>query len=144
MVQNTATPSAPSLPLALARAAEAAREGATVRVADLARNAGVSVRTLYRASARHLGGPPMTRLRRARLQQVRRRLLAPGPGETVTSAATEWGFFHLGRFSVLYRRHFGEPPSETLCRARATRAPAGSPDARPGSAPRPTTAPLLA
>ena len=106
---------------ALARAAVAAREGTPVRVADLARACGVSVRTVHRASAHQLGSPPMARLRRARLQQVRRRLLAPEPGDTVTSAAMEWGFFHLGWFSALYRRHFGEPPSETLRRARKPR-----------------------
>jgi AraC-like DNA-binding protein len=117
MIQNINTRS--SLPVALARAAVAAREGTAVGVADLARAAGVSVRTVYRASAHHLGGPPMARLRRARLQQVRQRLVAPAPGETVTSAAMEWGFCHLGRFSALYRRHFGELPSETLRRARA-------------------------
>jgi transcriptional regulator GlxA family with amidase domain len=90
-------------------------------VADLARAAGVSVRTVYRASARHLGGPPMTRLRDSRLEHVRRRLLEAAPGETVTSVAMEWGFLHLGRFSSLYRRRFGELPSQTLRRARATR-----------------------
>ena len=61
----------------------------------------------------------MTRLRHSRLQQVRRRLLDAAPGETVTSLATQWGFFHLGRFSGLYRRQFGESPSETLRRSRA-------------------------
>ena len=92
-----------------------------VRATDLARAAGVSVRTVYRASARHLGGPPLARLRDSRLRQVRRRLLEAAPDETVTSVATEWGFFHLGRFSCLYRRLFGESPSQTLRRVRATR-----------------------
>ncbi len=106
---------------AMARAEAALRDAAAaaVRIADLARAAGVSARTVYRASARHLGGPPMTQIRRSRLRQVRRRLLAAAPGETVTSAAMDCGFFHLGRFSAFYRRHFGESPSQTLRRARA-------------------------
>ncbi len=105
------------------------RDGAipAVRVADLARAAGVSVRTVYRASARQLGAPPMTRLRRSKLHHVRRTLLAGAPGETVTSVATEWGFSHLGRFSEFYRREFGESPSETLRRARATSRPTSRP-----------------
>ena len=110
------------LPPAMARAEAALRDAAAsaVRIADLARAAGVSARTVYRASARHLGGPPMAQIRRSRLREVRRRLLAAAPGETVTAAAMDGGFFHLGRFSALYRRHFGESPSETLRRARAS------------------------
>jgi AraC-like DNA-binding protein len=130
MVHNFDKPS--TLPVALARAAVAAREGTALRAADLARAAGVSIRTVYRASHRHLGGPPMARLRLTRLQQVRRRLLAPAPGETVTSAAMEWGFFHLGRFSALYRHQFGEPPSETLRRARALKQAVWTRARRPG------------
>jgi transcriptional regulator GlxA family with amidase domain len=105
----------------ITRADEALRDGTTaaVRVTDLAHAAGVSVRTVFRTSARHLGGPPITQLRCWRLEQARRRLLRPAPGETVTSAATDAGFFHLGRFSAFYRRHFGELPSETLRRAQA-------------------------
>ena len=107
-----------AFPAAIAWVEEAARAGAGVRVVDLARATGVSVRMVYRTSARHLGGPPMTQIRLSRLRGVRRRLLAATPGESVTSAATEAGFFHLGRFSALYRQHFGESPSATLRRAR--------------------------
>lgn len=35
---------------------------------------------------------------------------------TVTAIATEHGFDELGRFSVQYRKLFGEPPSQTLRR----------------------------
>jgi transcriptional regulator GlxA family with amidase domain len=116
-----------AFPAVIARAEEAALDGTQVRVADLARAAGVSVRTVYRTAARHLGGPPMARLRQARLEQVRCRLLTPAPGETVTSAATECGFFHLGRFAAFYRREFGESPSETLRRGRSARSmPSGA------------------
>jgi transcriptional regulator GlxA family with amidase domain len=118
MSHNTERSAAQALPAVIAQAEAAAHRGDPVRVADLARIAGVSVRTLYRTAARHLGGPPMAHLRRARLREVRRRLLTPAPAETVTSAATECGFFHLGRFAALYRREFGESPSETLRRGR--------------------------
>ena len=36
---------------------------------------------------------------------------------TVTEIATALGFVELGRFSVEYRRAFGESPSETLRQA---------------------------
>jgi transcriptional regulator GlxA family with amidase domain len=93
----------------------------TIRVRDLTRAAGVSARTVYRAFARHRRTPPITHLRRSRLERVRRRLLEGAPGETVTSVALDWGFSHLGRFAVFYRQCFGERPSETLRRARASR-----------------------
>ena len=111
------------------------RAAAPVRVADLARRAGISSRTVYRAFARHVGAPPATWLRRARLEEVRKRLLEATPGDTVTAAALDWGFEHLGRFAGFYREQFGERPSDTLRRARA----AGGAGSRPPMryAPRP-------
>lgn len=35
-------------------------------------------------------------------------------GTTVTDIAVRWGFPHPGRFSVVYRRRFGEKTSQTL------------------------------
>jgi transcriptional regulator GlxA family with amidase domain len=40
---------------------------------------------------------------------------------TVTSIATEYGFWELGRFSVDYRTLFGETPSAALQRRRNER-----------------------
>ncbi|MDJ0862947.1 MAG: helix-turn-helix domain-containing protein [Gammaproteobacteria bacterium] len=46
---------------------------------------------------------------------VQRTLRRSRPGETsVTQAALDRGFWHLGRFSEAYRVRFGELPSETL------------------------------
>lgn len=92
--------------------------GEELAVSDLAAAAGVSVRTLFR-KFRSLGrGSPMKVLEVARLEDVRRRLLEGGPGDTVTRLATDAGFAHLSRFSGLYKKTYGEPPSETLRRAR--------------------------
>jgi transcriptional regulator GlxA family with amidase domain len=91
------------------------------RIPDLARAAGVSTRTVYRVFARRCGAPPITHLRRERLQRVREQLLAGGSAETVTSVALDWGFTHLGRFAAYYESCYGERPSETLRRARENR-----------------------
>jgi len=56
-----------------------------------------------------------------RLQLARRALTRNGRGTTsVTAVATEFGFWELGRFAVMYRRAFGESPSVTLRRFRAS------------------------
>jgi len=60
----------------------------------------------------------MMLLRRARLDQARADLEAPGRNTSVTIVAYDCGFSHLGRFAQEYARRFGESPSETLRRAR--------------------------
>lgn len=84
-------------------------------VAELAREAGVSVRTLQEGFARHLHSTPSRYLRRARLWRAHADLLAADPARrgAVTEAATHWGFANLGRFAKAYREEFGHDPSET-------------------------------
>ncbi len=84
--------------------------------ADLARLAGVSLRSLYAGFRRYRGIGPMECLKRVRLDRARADLLdrAPGGGTTVADVALRWGFGHLGRFAADYRARFGEPPSRTL------------------------------
>jgi AraC-like DNA-binding protein len=85
----------------------------------------VSERTLRKAFHAIHGLPPCRRLRILRLSSARRALLdADCEMTTVTEIATHYGFVELGRFSVEYRKLFGESPSRTLSRASlpATRA----------------------
>ena len=50
-----------------------------------------------------------------RLQNVRRALRqASTRHATVTTVATDHGFYELGRFAATYRQAFGETPSATL------------------------------
>ena len=83
---------------------------------DLARRAGVSVRSLFHGFQRHRGVSPMKLLRDLRMHRVRDELLLAPRGVTVTDIALRWGFVHLGRFAVEYRHTFGESPSRTLGR----------------------------
>jgi AraC family ethanolamine operon transcriptional activator len=55
-----------------------------------------------------------------RLNHVRRRLCDPDSTSTVSQIANDWGFYHLGKFAQDYRHLFGERPSVTLSRYRAT------------------------
>ncbi|HKP41780.1 AraC family transcriptional regulator [Mycobacterium sp.] len=84
----------------------------------LAADAGVGVRALQQGFHDLVGCSPMTYLREVRLKRVREALAEADPrsGASVTDIALDWGFMHLGRFSVEYRRRFGESPSQTLRR----------------------------
>ncbi|MEO9329168.1 AraC family transcriptional regulator [Gordonia aurantiaca] len=87
------------------------------KVSELAREVGVSTRSLQELFARELNTTPLQRLRRTRLDRARQDLLASSPAETsVTAIATRWGFFHVGRFAEAYRTIYSELPSETLGR----------------------------
>ncbi|GIM89603.1 AraC family transcriptional regulator [Paractinoplanes toevensis] len=89
--------------------------GRAITVHDLARTAGVSVRSLQEGFQQHIGMSPMTYLRRLRLTKAHEDLRSPDSGgRTVTEIANQWGFLHLGRFAAAYRTQYGKPPSQTL------------------------------
>jgi AraC-like DNA-binding protein len=87
-----------------------------ITIADIVKATGVPGRTLFTHFKEFKGVSPMRYVRNARLQQAREALLQAEPEESVTAIAASWGFAHLGRFSIEYRRRFGESPSETLKR----------------------------
>ncbi|MQY14426.1 HTH-type transcriptional activator RhaS [Streptomyces sp. RB5] len=83
--------------------------------ADLARIAGVSVRTLQRGFIAYMGMPPMAYLREVRLQRAHRELqVARATDTTVTDVAYRWGFTLPSRFAGYYRDRYGVRPSDTL------------------------------
>jgi transcriptional regulator GlxA family with amidase domain len=89
---------------------------APIVLADIVAASGIAGRTLTEHFRRFRGTTPMRYLRRARFEKVRAALQRAGPEESVTSIAMRCGFGHMGRFSVEYRRTFGEMPSQTLRR----------------------------
>ena len=106
-----------SLVVKLAEDYALSQTGENVRVSDLCRVAGVSVRTLEYAFREIMGLAPMAYLTRLRLHRVRRTLAEATRGATTVSAvALDWGFWHFGEFSRAYRECFGELPSDTLRR----------------------------
>lgn len=92
-----------------------ARLGAPVALEDMARAAGVSVRTLNELCRRHLGVTPMELLRQRRLDAARARLRMQ-PDASITETALSFGFGHLGRFSHYYYERFRELPRQTQTR----------------------------
>ena len=89
----------------------------------LAQIAGLPLRTLQHAFRAEFGVGPHRYHALLRMRAARRFLLDHHPDNgTVAEAATAHGYEHLGRFSVEYRRQFGEPPSATLKRRSGSRA----------------------
>jgi AraC-like DNA-binding protein/tetratricopeptide (TPR) repeat protein len=106
------------LPRSVRRAVDAmhADAGHTRSVTELAALAGVSSRTLQRQFLAFLCKTPRTMLRDISFERARNELLQGSPGAKVMDVALRSGFPHCGRFSVEYRRRYGETPSQTLKR----------------------------
>jgi AraC family ethanolamine operon transcriptional activator len=83
----------------------------------LAKNAGVSERTLRSVCLEYFGVSPQRYITIHRLNQARQELIASDPRQTkIATIAGKLGFWHLGRFSSQYRSLFGELPSATFGR----------------------------
>lgn len=84
-------------------------------IVDICAHVGVSERTLQYAFRAYVHMSPLAYLRMCRLNRARQTLLTSDPQTTsVTAVAMRYGFLHLGRFSVDYKRAFDEAPSATL------------------------------
>jgi AraC family ethanolamine operon transcriptional activator len=112
-----------------------ARPDTPLSMLELCGQVGASRRKLTYCFQDVLGTSPMQYLRAVRLNGVRRELRS-GEAAAVQDAAARWGFFHMGQFSLDYKKQFGELPSATLRSAPSvgrqtpgTRSPASAPSA---------------
>ncbi|MBR0712841.1 helix-turn-helix domain-containing protein [Bradyrhizobium liaoningense] len=106
----------------VARACEMmlAHDDRPVSILDVCRAVGASPRKLGYCFQEVLGTSPMHYWRAMRLNRVRSDLKrCSDPRAGVYDVAARHGFWHFSQFSVDYKRHFCELPSETLRRARA-------------------------
>jgi AraC family ethanolamine operon transcriptional activator len=88
--------------------------GEPLMMHDLCGAARASQRAVEYAFQDVYGVGPKQYLKMLRLNQVRRDLRTlPGDVASVTSIAHQYGFWHLGHFSVAYRQLFGETPRQT-------------------------------
>jgi transcriptional regulator GlxA family with amidase domain len=101
--------------------------GNLVHVVEVSRVAGVNQRTLSRAFREIHGIGPYHYLQHLRLSELKRVLLSEEV--TVTQAALRLGFVELGKLGVLYKKAFGESPSQTRRRRQTVRgvSPSGPP-----------------
>lgn len=86
-----------------------------IHIEDICRESGAGLRTLQRCVREYFNVTVTELIESVRMEYAHRKLFKQRPEEnTVTRIALDSGFNHLGRFSVIYRRRFGEKPSETL------------------------------
>lgn len=103
-----------------------------VTVPRYAAATGMSQRSLELAFQESLGISPRQYLRWHRMHNAHCELLAgDAESSTITGIAARWGFTELGRFSVEYKRLYGESPGATLKR-RKTAPPKRLSDMLPG------------
>ncbi|MGY2183855.1 AraC family transcriptional regulator [Pseudomonas agarici] len=93
----------------------------SLRLEDIEAASGVSRFKLFEAFKKHFALSPMVYLKKYRLNAVRQDILEYGSARNISEIALSWGFTHLGRFSVEYRKLFDESPSMTLQRNEARR-----------------------
>jgi len=84
-----------------------------ITISELLTICGCSRTALYSCFEKTRGYTPMEFLSEQRLQKARRDIIKASPEATIASIAFNCGFSHLGRFSQLYRKRFGELPSAT-------------------------------
>lgn len=84
---------------------------------EVCKAVGASPRKLGYCFQDVLGTSPMHYWRAMRLNRVRRDLKR-GAEASVYDVAVQHGFWHFSQFSLDYKRHFSELPSETLRRAK--------------------------
>ncbi|GDY12093.1 AraC family transcriptional regulator [Planctomycetota bacterium] len=109
-LRSAAAHGASPLSPAIARATALARTGLDqpLRVAALARAAGLSPSRFHDRFIAEVGEPPASWLRRQRLSRAKQLLAA---GRSVTAVAHELGFPSSQWFATVFRRHSGVAPS---------------------------------
>ncbi|WP_316186242.1 MULTISPECIES: AraC family transcriptional regulator [unclassified Bradyrhizobium] len=88
-----------------------------ITIEHLAREAGVSARSIFRLFERVRGYSPMAFAKSVRLRRAREMLRSGDPDITVAAAAAACNFANAGHFARYYRATFGELPSATMARA---------------------------
>ncbi len=81
---------------------------------DIVTAAKVRKRTLYDGFKRFRGISPISYLHNLRLDLAREEFSKCNKETNITYVAMKLGFNHLGRFSISYKKRFGESPSITL------------------------------
>lgn len=93
-----------------------AQVGRPMTLTEMEATSGLSSRTLQYAFNAEYGCSPMEWQRRERLKKAREMLLGVQSDLSITQLAIDLGFSSSAAFSTLYKRMFGETPSQTIAR----------------------------
>ena len=107
----------PAAPSYVRKAEDYIREHAceAIVAGDIAREIGVSTRTLYLGFQQFRNYSIAEFLKDERLIRARKELLTARQRKlTVTEVAFSCGFLHLSKFALAYYKKYGEKPSETI------------------------------
>jgi AraC-like DNA-binding protein len=86
-----------------------------ISLEELARQANISLRSLYVLFKKNANTTPKNFIRLKKLEQVYATLMNPARNFiNVTEVALNYGFTHLGRFSEFYKATYGMLPSEAI------------------------------
>jgi len=96
----------------------AANSDRPLTLTDMERMTGMTSRSLNNAFRERFNTSPQEWQRNYRLDQARAEILQAGGMPSVKSIARQFGFISAYSFSSFYKRRFGEPPSDTLRKAR--------------------------
>ncbi len=85
-----------------------------IGVSRLADEVGVSTRQLQSEFAKHFQMGPVSWIKKLRLHKTRHDIESQScRNDSITKIAANWGFTNPSNFASLYRKEFGELPSET-------------------------------
>lgn len=90
----------------------------SIKIADLLPICKCSRSALFSAFQTKRSYSPMEFIIERRLQRARKMLQEGKSYESISSIAMESGFTHLGRFSLTYKKRFGESPRETIHKSK--------------------------
>lgn len=93
--------------------------GRQITIQSVAAAIGTSSRSLETGFRAFKGTTPAAYLRTIRLEAAHAELCDPALSLSISQTALKWGFFHFGRFAEIYKKAYGETPSQTRQRRTA-------------------------
>ncbi|MFC3988074.1 AraC family transcriptional regulator [Actinoplanes siamensis] len=121
----TIPPPGPEARLANAMAELVDADPEVLRVEDVADRLHISARTVQRLARRYVGLPPLTMIRRRRLQEAAQQLRAD-PGRSLAELASQLGYADQAHLSNDFHRVLGLTPSAYRSRDHTATAPGTS------------------
>ena len=86
----------------------------SLRISRICQEVNISERMLQYAYLQRFGVGPKEYIKNYRLRMIRRKLMHGTDFQHIYQVASEFGYWHMGQFSIDYKTHFNELPSQTI------------------------------